>query len=162
MLKRLLIVGYGRQGGRYGDVASRLNIAQQLVTVDPLETRSRIATGESFDDLACALEHSDYDAAIVATPATTHAEIVKVLLKHGTPTLVEKPIAANMAEAQSLVDVMTSTRTPLFVGYVERFNPVVQLLDELSRLRRDRSSHILRHEAVRGETVGASGRGRDP
>jgi predicted dehydrogenase len=134
MLNRLLIIGYGRQGGRYLDVAARLKIAQQLVTVDPWEgTGARTAPEEHFTDLTRALEHSVYDAAIVATPTRTHAEVVAVLLAHSIPTLVEKPIAANLAEAESLVDVMTSTGTPLFVGYVERFNPVVQLLGELLR-----------------------------
>jgi predicted dehydrogenase len=132
MLNRLLIVGYGRQGGRHHDVAARLKIAQQLVTVDTCEgTGPRTALGEHFTDLTQALERSAYDAAIVATPTNTHAEVVEVLLQHHIPTLVEKPIAANLAEAKSLVDVMTSTGTPLFVGYVERFNPVVQLLGEL-------------------------------
>jgi predicted dehydrogenase len=134
MLNRLLLVGYGRQGGRYLDVATRLKIAHQLVTVDPWEgTVARTAPEEHFTDLTRALEHSVYDAAIVATPTRTHAEVVAMLLAHSIPTLVEKPITANLTEAESLVDVMTSTGTPLFVGYVERFNPVVQLLGELLR-----------------------------
>ena len=132
MLDRLLIVGYGRQGRRHFDVASRFHLARLMVTVDPISTARATGT-EHFADLTSALEGCEYDAAVVASPTSTHAEVVERLLLRGIPTLVEKPMAADMTGAERVVEVMNSTGTALFVGYVERFNPVVQLLDKVIR-----------------------------
>jgi predicted dehydrogenase len=132
LIDSLLIVGYGRQGHRHLDVALRFDLAQLIVTVDP-RFATRTGAGKHFTDLATALEYSGYDAAIVASPTTTHAEIVETLLRRNVPTLVEKPIAADFAQGEALIELMNSTGTALFVGYVERFNPVVRLLGDVMR-----------------------------
>ena len=47
--------------------------------------------------------NSDYDAAVLSTPATTHFSIGSQLLKKGLNVLIEKPLATNVEEAQNLV-----------------------------------------------------------
>lgn len=131
--ERLLIVGYGRQGGRHVDVARRLGIAQEIATVDP-RRRSIERSEESelhFTDLNRALDSREYDAAVVASPTATHADIVQVLLRAGIPTLAEKPIAESSADISDIARVAVETRTLLYVGYVERFNPAVQTVAAL-------------------------------
>ena len=41
--------------------------------------------------------------AVVATPPETHFEIAQTLLKQGISVLVEKPIAANLSDAELLI-----------------------------------------------------------
>src|SRR5205823_10047942 len=64
------------------------------------------------------------DAVTVAAPTELHAEIGTAFLKAGVTTLVEKPLARTLAEADALVDAANG-RPLLAVGHTERFNPAV-------------------------------------
>ena len=130
VLRSLIIVGCGRQGRRHCRIAAELNVARRIITVDPRDDRPP-GSDHHVPRLVDALGMQGIDAAIVATPTALHAEFVQVLLEHGIPTLVEKPLANTVIEARTLVGLVESTRTPLFVGYVERFNPVVQLVKQI-------------------------------
>ncbi len=71
------------------------------------------------------------DAAVVATPTVTHAEIGCRLLERGIDVLVEKPIAQDTASAQQLIDAAAANHRILQVGHLERFNPAVTALKRL-------------------------------
>jgi predicted dehydrogenase len=80
---------------------------------------------QRFDDLASAI-----DAAVVATPTTTHAELGSRLLARGVHVLVEKPIASSLAEADALIAAARAAGRVLAVGHVEFHNPGVAALLE--------------------------------
>jgi predicted dehydrogenase len=69
------------------------------------------------------------EAAIVATPTTTHGEIGCRLMELGLDVLVEKPIASDPAEARRLIDTANRRRKILQVGHLERFNPAILALE---------------------------------
>ena len=60
-------------------------------------------------------------AAVVANPAPLHVAVSAWLLENGVPVLVEKPLAADVADAEALVRVARERRVPLMVGYLLRF-----------------------------------------
>lgn len=65
-------------------------------------------------------------AVVIATPTVTHREIAGRCLSAGRHVLVEKPIAATVAEADEMVALARRHRVSLAVGHVEYFNPAVQ------------------------------------
>ena len=65
------------------------------------------------------------DAAVVAVPTEAHAEIALPLVESGIHTLVEKPLASTVAEADRLIQAARSGRAVLAVGHSERFNPAI-------------------------------------
>jgi predicted dehydrogenase len=65
------------------------------------------------------------DAVSLAVPTVDHARIGVDLLENGIDVLVEKPIAASLADARSLIDTAARNGRILQTGHVERFNPVV-------------------------------------
>ncbi len=69
------------------------------------------------------------DAAIIATPTTTHAGIGCRLMAAGIDVLIEKPIAATVADAQQLIRAADTYGRVLQVGHLERFNPAVETLE---------------------------------
>jgi predicted dehydrogenase len=77
----------------------------------------------SFDELASAI-----DIAVLAAPTVLHAELGTKLLERGVHLLVEKPIAATLAEADALIDAARKRERVLAVGHVEFHNPAVQAL----------------------------------
>ena len=64
-------------------------------------------------------------AASICVPTSAHAAIAGALLQSGIDVLVEKPIAASLAEADALVDLAARHHRILQVGHLERFNPAV-------------------------------------
>jgi predicted dehydrogenase len=70
------------------------------------------------------------DAASVATPTNTHYEIARSLLGCGKHVLVEKPITDNTAHATELAELAAHKGLILQVGHVERFNPVLSVLEK--------------------------------
>ena len=61
------------------------------------------------------------DVVSVASPAVTHATIVRAFLNAGAHVLVEKPIATSIEEADALIALAESTGRILTVGHQERF-----------------------------------------
>ena len=60
--------------------------------------------------------------AVVATPPETHFEIAQTLLKQGISVLVEKPIAANLSDAELLIQQAEESNSVLSVGVLYAFS----------------------------------------
>jgi predicted dehydrogenase len=65
------------------------------------------------------------DAATVAVPTVHHHAVASALLDAGVDLLVEKPLAASLAEADDLIARAAKGQRILQPGHLERFNPAV-------------------------------------
>ena len=65
------------------------------------------------------------DAATVAVPTVHHHAVASQLLDAGLNLLVEKPLAASLAEADDLIARAERGKRILQPGHLERFNPAV-------------------------------------
>jgi len=65
------------------------------------------------------------NAACVAVPTVKHHEVASALLDAGLDLLVEKPLAANLAEADDLIARAERGGRMMQPGHLERFNPAV-------------------------------------
>ena len=70
--------------------------------------------------------HSEIRAASVAAPTVNHLEVARALMEAGIDVLIEKPLAASLAEADELVQLATAHKRVAQVGHLERFNPAVR------------------------------------
>jgi predicted dehydrogenase len=133
---RLAVVGAGVFGENHLRVISQCAEAELTAVVDADPQKAWQAARR----YGCqALSHwselaGKVDAAIVATPTLTHAEVGCGLLGAGMHVLVEKPIAADMAEAEALCEAAKSNGRVLQVGHLERFNPAVLALGRVVTL----------------------------
>ena len=75
------------------------------------------------------------DAAIVATPPTSHAPITIDCLNHGLHVLCEKPLAVSVQEARKMIAASQQTQNHLAVGMVRRLSASSQLLKKLLDIR---------------------------
>jgi predicted dehydrogenase len=66
-----------------------------------------------------------FDAAIVATPPTTHFDVACGLVSRGVHCLVEKPICTSAADGRSLVALAREKGVVLASGHNERLNPAL-------------------------------------
>lgn len=85
-------------------------------------------------DAAEAFADPEVDAVVVATPTSTHYELVRAALDAGKHVLVEKPITTDPAEGEALCEMAEAAGLTLMVGHVFIYNPGVQqvrrLIDE--------------------------------
>jgi predicted dehydrogenase len=71
------------------------------------------------------------DAASVCVPTSAHSAMASQIMEQGLDVLVEKPIAASLAEADALVRQAAHAGRVLQVGHLERFNPAVSAVEPL-------------------------------
>jgi predicted dehydrogenase len=69
------------------------------------------------------VQRADVDAVVVATPEGDHLEAVTAALAAGKHVLVEKPLAADTAEARQMVEAARQADRCLAVAHVLRFDP---------------------------------------
>src|SRR5438309_8912225 len=74
---------------------------------------------------------SDVDGVIIAAPVRAHYRLAKEALLHGKHVLVEKPLTANVAEAEELVFLAQEQRRVLMVGHTFEYSPAVNQLRKL-------------------------------
>jgi predicted dehydrogenase len=74
------------------------------------------------------------DAASVAVPTVKHHEVAAALLDAGLDLLVEKPLAANLREADEIIAIAEKRGRIVQPGHLERFNPAVLAVEP--KLRR--------------------------
>ena len=133
---RIAVIGAGAFGRNHVRVVSENPRAQLTHVVDSNPKRAReqaemhhAAAVSSIDEII-----GQVDAAIVAAPTSEHANIGCRLLEAGIDVLVEKPIAATVAEADRLVETAERHSRILQVGHLERFNPAVVELERIVTL----------------------------
>jgi predicted dehydrogenase len=81
---------------------------------------------KAYSSIGEMLASTPVDAASVAVPTVHHLAAARELLQNGVDVLVEKPIAATLAEADELVEVAQKHDRVGMVGHLERFNPAVR------------------------------------
>ena len=120
----------GRDAGRTSAFAHKLKIADSSV------------------DLLAAVTRPDIDAFYIATPPTAHREAALACIAAGKPVLIEKPIAANSADAAEMVNAARSAGVFAMEGMWTRFLP---LLTELrQRLKQGEIGEIRSFQASFG------------
>ncbi|MBM3795385.1 MAG: Gfo/Idh/MocA family oxidoreductase [Acidobacteria bacterium] len=120
---RAAVIGCGSFGQNHIRVIRQSATAELTATVDADPSRA------DFTDWRAVI--GKIDAAVIATPTTTHAEIAAGLMEAGVDVLVEKPIAITVDEAEALTATAARCGRILQVGHLERFNPAVIALERI-------------------------------
>ncbi len=131
---RVAVAGAGAFGKNHLRVYRELETAglpvALVAAVEPDAARAAetvakyaIPVFDTVDELLAADLH--IDAATVAVPTVHHHAVASTLLDAGLDLLVEKPLAASLAEADDLIARAEREKRILQPGHLERFNPAV-------------------------------------
>jgi predicted dehydrogenase len=124
---RVVVVGVGHLGQHHARILSALEGAELAAVVDLRPERAQEIAGKygvrAFTELMPAL--AGVDAAVIAVPTVDHLAVTRVCLEHGIAVLVEKPIAASLAEADAMLRLAGASGVLCAAGHTERFNPAV-------------------------------------
>ncbi|HZS78657.1 MAG TPA: Gfo/Idh/MocA family oxidoreductase [Ktedonobacteraceae bacterium] len=134
---RFGIIGWGYWGPKIGRNLEGLPHASvsMIADLDVLRLASvPINQNQSYLRKTTQVEEvfqSDVDGVVIATPVRTHYRLAKEALLHGKHVLVEKPLAASIAEAEELVALAAEQQRILMVGHTFEYSPAVNELRKL-------------------------------
>jgi predicted dehydrogenase len=124
---RVGVIGVGHLGQHHARILASMPGVELTAVVDIKRDRAEEIGAKygapaftTADTLDTAL-----DAVIIAVPTIDHVSVAQPFIERGTAVLVEKPIAASVAEADALVQLADAHGVLLAVGHTERFNPAV-------------------------------------
>lgn len=153
---RIGVIGVGNMGQHHARILSSTKDVELFGVSDinverGLETASKYKV-RFFKDYCDLLPH--VEAVCIAVPTCLHYAVGITCLLAGVHVLIEKPIAASISEAESLVNAAAEAQCILQVGHIERFSPAFQ---ELSKVLK--TEEVLALEAHRMSPY--SGRAND-
>ncbi|MGA3088966.1 MAG: Gfo/Idh/MocA family oxidoreductase [Terriglobales bacterium] len=130
----IAVIGVGAFGRNHARVYQQLQQAggvRLVGVVDPDTARADMVAREfgckSFGSVEQMLTtHSEVQAASVAVPTVLHRKVASMLMEAGVDVLIEKPLAATLAEADELLRLAAAHKRVAQVGHLERFNPAVR------------------------------------
>ena len=97
--------------------------ARVSVVVPSQATRDRVLTLGAVAAVDSIGKLGAMDAYVVATPSSTHAQVLDALLRHGKPVFVEKPMTTDVASARRLAAAYDGR---LFVMQKWRYHPGIE------------------------------------
>jgi predicted dehydrogenase len=152
---RAAVIGVGKLGALHARKYAALDGVRLVSVVDLDAARARQVAAEcqtvalgDYRELAGAV-----DLVSVATPSLTHYEVAAWMLRAGVDVLLEKPMAASVAEARELAAIAGRHGRILQIGHLERFNPAILHLRSILRAPRFIECHRLAPFTERGTDV---------
>ncbi len=123
----------------YGPALTGLQQAGELRVwglFDPSPERIQVLKGR-FPSARVIADLSELEGqvqvAIVASPVQFHSQQTQALLRSGIAVLCEKPMAATVAEAETMIQTAADTGSLLSIGLFRRFFPAAQTIQALIR-----------------------------
>ena len=129
------VIGVGAFGRNHARIYQQLALQGEPVRLVGVVDRDPAQADAVASEFGCrafgsieqlTTTHSEVQAASVAVPTIQHLEIARALMESGIDVLVEKPLAASLAEADELIGLAQSLGRVGQAGHLERFNPAVR------------------------------------
>ena len=127
---RAAVIGAGHMGRYHAQKLAALPGVQLVAIVDADLARAQALAqtlgGKALSDYRAIFGKAD--AAVIAVPTERHHEIARDCLQHDLHLLIEKPLAATLAEADALIALAAERKLVLQSGHVERYNRTYRAL----------------------------------
>ena len=86
----------------------------------------------AYEDLQALMAHHQPEIFSIGVPTQKHYPVFcEIMLAKPRAVLCEKPIAASLSDARSMVEIAKSNRCSLLVNYMRRFEPGVLILKQI-------------------------------
>jgi predicted dehydrogenase len=126
---RVAVIGVGHLGRHHARLLAGMPDVELTAVVDIDRARAdevaAAAGARAFTGASDISARLDVDAVTIAVPTERHAEVALPFLERGVATLVEKPMARSIAEADALLAAASRSGATFGVGHTERYNPAI-------------------------------------
>ncbi|WP_248961614.1 Gfo/Idh/MocA family protein [Sphaerisporangium perillae] len=116
---RVGLLGLGRIGAFHATTLAAHPEVGELIVSDADEVRAKEVAGRVGALVGDAFRA---DAVIVATPTSTHAELILRACEAGIPVFCEKPVAPGIEETARVVEAADRGGTLVHIGFQRRFD----------------------------------------
>jgi len=126
---RISVIGTGHLGSIHAKLLTQHDGVTLAAIVDPdAERGPQVAELYGTTWYSSLAQMPEVDAVVIASPTSTHYQVVQECLARGLHCFVEKPVTATYDQAVSLMELASASDRVIQVGHVERFNPAVRAL----------------------------------
>ena len=130
---KIVQIGTGGWGKNHTRVLSELGVLVAVCDADSQRSKEygekySVNHYETLDEL---LASEEFDGAFIVTPTSTHTEIAKKLLEAKKHVFVEKPMTYKSEDGERLAKLAEKNKVILTCGYIERFNPAVDVVKKI-------------------------------
>ncbi len=80
----------------------------------------------AFHEAMATLDLPNLHAVVIATPTSTHADLIRAAAAAGKAIFCEKPLALTLAETHAALEAVEAAGVPLQVGFMRRFDAAYQ------------------------------------
>lgn len=135
---RVVQIGIGGWGKNHARVLSQLGVLVAICDADKqrCEEFGEKYSVNQYDSIDSMLSSEDFDAAVICTPTSTHAEIATQLIQAKKHVFVEKPMTYLSEEGEDLMNLAEKNKVLLTCGYIERFNPAVDIVKDFVKSKK--------------------------
>jgi predicted dehydrogenase len=153
------IIGLGVMGRRFIEGLKANPDFRIVAAYDPAPVETDVPRASSIQSL---LDDPAIDCIYIATPPTTHEELVRAVVQAGKAVFCEKPLTASVASARACLETVARAGVPAAVNFPFATAPAAVRLKELvetGALGDDLTAHLtLRFRTwPRGWQQGAAG-----
>ena len=128
---KISIVGLGQMGVNH--LNNLLNIKNiNLISIYDKIKRKDLENkynSKFSDDIKKVINNTD--AIIIATPTTTHFKYFLECSKKIKNIFIEKPLVTDIKQFKKILQITKKKKINLKVGYIERYNPTIQLIKKI-------------------------------
>ncbi len=127
---KIVQIGTGGWGKNHTRILSQLGVLSAVCDTNSQRSKEygekySVNHYESLDDL---LSSEEFDGVFVVTPTSTHTEIATKLLEAKKHLFIEKPMTYKSEDGEKLAKLAEKNKVVLTCGYIERFNPAVDVV----------------------------------
>ena len=133
MNKKICVIGSGYWGKNHIKTLEKIGALGGIVDLNEnilKELKDTYPNIETYSKVEDALT-DNYDGYVIATPATTHFEIAKMVISSEKHVLIEKPMTLSTEDALELVRLSEKKKVNVLVGHVILFHPAITKIKQL-------------------------------
>ncbi|GAB4081742.1 Gfo/Idh/MocA family oxidoreductase [Modestobacter muralis] len=141
MTLRVALVGAGGVGARHARTLAGFDDVELVAVSDPAFPAAEALAAEVGAEAVAGLDEllaRGLDGVWLCVPPFAHGELERTVARAGVPFFVEKPLAADLAVAEEVADLVARATLPTATGYHWRH------LDTVDRARTALAGHELR------------------
>ena len=131
-------IGVGGWGKNHARILSQLGVLCAVCDTNAEKSREygKKYSVNHYTSIDKLIESEEFDGAFVVTPTSTHIDIAIKMIEAKKHVFVEKPLTYKSEDGERLVKLAEKNKVILTCGYIERFNPAVDIVKKFLKEKR--------------------------
>ena len=116
MVKKILIIGFGKVGKRY------FSLLKNIKDIEIIVFKRSIIKSKKIKVIYNLKNTKEISGVIIASPLRTHFRYAKFFLDKKIPVILEKPICSTFSQAKKLKNLSFKKKISLIINYSDLFD----------------------------------------